>query len=133
MGRKVYRFRRLEWGGPEHRLKVLAEGSGGQPPRHMPRRKRRLTIPSALAGLMLVSAFGAGYTSDGLSTGGLKAMLPGSGCDIKGNISIDTGERIYHLPGQKYYRQTRISLRHGERWFCSEADAREAGWRKSRQ
>jgi hypothetical protein len=54
------------------------------------------------------------------------------GCGIKGNISINTGERIYHMPGQKYYFATRINWFRGERWFCSESDARAAGWRKSR-
>jgi len=54
------------------------------------------------------------------------------GCGIKGNISVDTGERIYHVPGQKYYRETRIDLMKGERWFCSETAARAAGWRRSR-
>ena len=29
------------------------------------------------------------------------------GCPIKGNIS-NTGQRIYHTPGQEYYTQTRI-------------------------
>lgn len=53
-------------------------------------------------------------------------------CRIKGNISINTGERIYHAPGQAYYEDTRISLEHGERWFCTEAEARAAGWRRSR-
>lgn len=53
-------------------------------------------------------------------------------CAIKGNISINTGERIYHVPGQKYYQETRISPQHGERWFCSESEARSAGWRRSR-
>lgn len=54
-------------------------------------------------------------------------------CNIKGNISIETGERIYHVPGQKFYDETRISPQHGERWFCTEAEARKAGWRKSRR
>jgi hypothetical protein len=54
------------------------------------------------------------------------------GCGIKGNISTKTGERIYHMPGQKYYFETRINWFRGERWFCSESDARAAGWRKSR-
>nr|WP_234820165.1 MULTISPECIES: hypothetical protein [Sinorhizobium] len=53
------------------------------------------------------------------------------GCDIKGNISYQTGERIYHIPGQEYYSETRISLLNGEWWFCSEEAAREAGWRKA--
>ena len=52
-------------------------------------------------------------------------------CVIKGNINT-RGEKIYHVPGQKYYDDTRISASHGERWFCSEADARAAGWRRSR-
>lgn len=51
------------------------------------------------------------------------------GCSVKGNISINTGERIYHVPGQEYYSDTRIDLLHGERWFCSEQAARKAGWR----
>lgn len=81
-----------------------------------------------LTGLMLA---GVGYTSGGVLLDHLKAMAPGSGCNIKGNISIDTGERIYHVPGQTYYSETVISPRYGERWFCSEAEARRAGWRKS--
>lgn len=60
------------------------------------------------------------------------SLLGGSGCTIKGNISAK-GERIYHMPGQKYYAQTRISESKGERWFCSEEEARQAGWRKARQ
>lgn len=54
-------------------------------------------------------------------------------CDIKGNISINTGERIYHVPGQEHYWETKISPQYGERWFCSEAEARAAGWRKARR
>lgn len=56
---------------------------------------------------------------------------PGA-CNIKGNISRK-GERVYHVPGQKYYAQTQISTGKGERWFCSEQEARAAGWRRSRQ
>lgn len=52
------------------------------------------------------------------------------GCVIKGNIA-DDGERIYHVPGQQYYDVTRIDTAQGERWFCSEADAVAAGWRRS--
>lgn len=52
-------------------------------------------------------------------------------CDIKGNVNT-RGEKIYHVPGQKYYAETRISPAHGERWFCSEEEAEAAGWRKSK-
>ncbi len=53
------------------------------------------------------------------------------GCLIKGNIS--GSGRIYHVPGGRWYDKTRVSLDDGERWFCSEVEARNAGWRKSRQ
>lgn len=55
-----------------------------------------------------------------------------SSCDIKGNVS-SSGERIYHTPGQKYYGDTVISALRGERMFCSEAEARAAGWRPARR
>lgn len=51
-------------------------------------------------------------------------------CLIKGNISAQ-GERIYHLTGQANYGQVKIDLARGERWFCSEAEAEAAGWRKA--
>ena len=52
-------------------------------------------------------------------------------CNIKGNIS-SSGERIYHVPGQRHYDQTVISPEKGERWFCTEQEARDAGWRKAK-
>ena len=53
-------------------------------------------------------------------------------CQIKGNISR-SGERIFHVPGGRDYGLTRIDESKGERWFCSEDEARKAGWRRSRQ
>ncbi len=53
-----------------------------------------------------------------------------AGCTIKGNISLYTEKHIYHMPGQPSYNQTIINFRKGERWFCSEEEARAAGWRK---
>lgn len=53
-------------------------------------------------------------------------------CHIKGNIARD-GERIYHVPEGRYYDRTKISTAKGERWFCSEDDARAAGWRRSKR
>jgi endonuclease YncB( thermonuclease family) len=57
---------------------------------------------------------------------------PAGSCAIKGNISSN-GERIYHVPGGKWYDETKISESKGERWFCSEAEARAAGWRASKR
>lgn len=53
-------------------------------------------------------------------------------CEIKGNIS-SSGERIYHVPGQQHYAKTKITENKGERWFCTEAEARAAGWRAARR
>ncbi len=52
---------------------------------------------------------------------------PNRACSIKGNISKNG--RIYHVPGSTWYEQTRINTSKGERWFCSEEEARAAGWR----
>lgn len=53
-------------------------------------------------------------------------------CRIKGNIS-SKGERIYHSPGGQYYGRTKIDPSKGEHWFCTEAEARAAGWRPSKR
>ncbi|GAA1792036.1 thermonuclease family protein [Nostocoides veronense] len=52
-------------------------------------------------------------------------------CNIKGNIARD-GEKIYHVPGQRYYDDAEIDPSKGERWFCSESEAVAAGWRKAK-
>lgn len=57
------------------------------------------------------------------------AAPPSTECAIKGNISRNG--RIYHVPGQTHYDRTQISPGKGERWFCSEAAARAAGWRRA--
>lgn len=62
--------------------------------------------------------------------GGAEFSIDGTAV-IKGNINSE-GERIYHVPGQRYYDATIINPANGERWFCTEAEAIEAGWRKSR-
>jgi len=69
-----------------------------------------------------------------VATGGY-ALVPQEfydpSCNIKGNVSIHSGERIYHLPEQQDYAATIIRSQYGERWFCSETDAVGAGWRKA--
>lgn len=53
-----------------------------------------------------------------------------SDCEIKGNIS-STDEKIYHMLGCGSYNKTVIDESAGERWFCSEQEAVDAGWRKA--
>jgi endonuclease YncB( thermonuclease family) len=52
-------------------------------------------------------------------------------CAIKGNISARG--RFYHMPGDEFYAKTGINLAKGERWFCTEAEAQAAGWRRARR
>lgn len=58
------------------------------------------------------------------------AATDGRDCAIKGNIS-SSGKRIYHLPFQVHYNRTTINESRGERWFCTEGEALQAGWRRA--
>jgi endonuclease YncB( thermonuclease family) len=60
------------------------------------------------------------------------ASQDSTACQIKGNISSKR-ERIYHVPGSNWYDATRVDTSKGERWFCSEGEARAAGWRPAKQ
>lgn len=51
------------------------------------------------------------------------------GCAIKGNIT-ENGH-IYHMPWSPWYGRVKVDPALGERWFCSEAEARRAGWRSA--
>jgi endonuclease YncB( thermonuclease family) len=53
------------------------------------------------------------------------APLASGSCHIKGNRNRK-GQWIYHLPGMPYYDATRP-----EEWFCTEAQARAAGYRRA--
>jgi hypothetical protein len=76
-----------------------------------------------------VEAFRHGEAGAGCPAG---CREPRPGCEIKGNVSYRTGERIYHLPGQRWYEETVINPRYGERWFCTEEEAEANGWRRAR-
>jgi hypothetical protein len=58
------------------------------------------------------------------------AASPSPDCIIKGNVNR-RGERIYHMPGQGAYGKINMEDPH-KRWFCSEEDARAAGWRPAK-
>jgi hypothetical protein len=53
------------------------------------------------------------------------------GCPIKGNVTH--GRRVYVLPWAQGYERVKVSSSRGERWFCSENEARAAGWRPPEQ
>ncbi len=57
---------------------------------------------------------------------------PSPTCVIKGNIEYEGTDKIYHLPECEDYAATVINSAYGERWFCTEAEAKANGWRKAR-
>jgi hypothetical protein len=58
-------------------------------------------------------------------------LPPDPACAIKGNVNR-SGERIFHVPGQRDYG--RVNMKSAvKRWFCTENEALAAGWRKARR
>lgn len=53
-------------------------------------------------------------------------------CSVKGNLDVNTKKRIYFLPTCRNYSQVTIDLSTDDQWFCSEEEAKEAGFTKSR-
>jgi cold shock CspA family protein len=53
------------------------------------------------------------------------------GCIIKGNISHNSGRKLYHVPGMEDYEGTIIDESFGERWFCTEQEAISNGWQRA--
>lgn len=49
------------------------------------------------------------------------------GCPIKGQLS--GRDRVYVLPWSGAYEKIKLRPARGERWFCSEDEARAAGWK----
>jgi len=56
---------------------------------------------------------------------------PNPDCLIKADISA-SGKQLYYVPGMRVYAGTFINEDDGERWFCSENDAKNAGWERGR-
>lgn len=52
-------------------------------------------------------------------------------CQIKGNLDVDRGTKIYHLPECYEYDRVVVETSSGEQWFCTELEAKKAGFTKS--
>ena len=89
------------------------------------------TVPSAGRGTSSTGSGGGTEGASGICPSGCETPPPG--CSIKGNINLKTGERVYHVPGQRHYDNVTIEAGAGERWFCTEAEAEASGWRRSRR
>jgi endonuclease YncB( thermonuclease family) len=50
------------------------------------------------------------------------------GCPIKGKERALRREKIYFLPWSTGYDQYSVSTKRGDRWFCTESEALDAGW-----
>lgn len=76
---------------------------------------------------------GKGFWKDGFETEKEEEEIKESPSGlIKGNINRK-GQKIYHVPGQRDYKKTKIDEEKGEMWFISEEEAEKAGFRKALQ
>ena len=60
------------------------------------------------------------------------AENPQVGCVVKGNVDR-MDKRWYHLPSFRHYNQIVMRLDQGDRWFCTEEKAIEAGFERARE
>lgn len=109
------------------------EGLALQLPTH---RTNKGGLVKTIVGTIIVAGFftmefSRGYSSPITSITKPVTSIRKPGCTIKGNISISTGKKLYHLPGMEDYESTRIEPAKGERWFCTESEAIANGWRKA--
>ncbi len=51
---------------------------------------------------------------------------------IKGKIDQKSGDKYYLIPGSTAYQRTFVIESVGDRWFCTEVDARAEGFKQSR-
>ncbi|OGD55430.1 hypothetical protein A3I57_01730 [Candidatus Beckwithbacteria bacterium RIFCSPLOWO2_02_FULL_47_23] len=52
-------------------------------------------------------------------------------CNIKANLDKNSDSRLYYLPNCAQYKFTIVEKDIGEAWFCSEAEARAAGFTRA--
>lgn len=113
---------------------VFSQDSTRQKTKAMPAKQKRkkhevLTIIIGIGGLVTIAMFLMPLSPNRLPTPITSITKPN--CVIKGNISITTGNKYYHVPGMEDYDGTIIDSLKGERWFCSESEAVAAGWRRA--
>ncbi len=53
-------------------------------------------------------------------------------CSIKWNLSFPDKEKIYHIPTCTDYIETKINIKNWERYFCTQQEAINAGFRISK-
>lgn len=48
-----------------------------------------------------------------------------------GNINLNLSDNSYYLPECNFYDTVKVQLHHGDQWFCTEAEAKKAGFVKA--
>lgn len=65
-------------------------------------------------------------------TATLPTVTPNATACLQVKANIDAhGRKLYHLPSMPNYAQVKVDESKGERIFCTEQDAINAGWTKS--
>ena len=82
--------------------------------------------PGSASGAARRPCRGSGATA---SASGGKAGKPEEECNVKGMLD-EAGERIYVVPTDADYDDVAVDLGKGEQLFCSDEEARHAGWRR---
>lgn len=50
---------------------------------------------------------------------------------IKGYVQSNDQSKVYLVPGAQAYKRARMDATKGMKFFCTEKEAQDAGWRKS--
>lgn len=93
-------------------------------------RSRKNNWFTRLTGLIIMGIFAAIVQQFGRDEQP-SALTIKSNCEIKGNISQNSGRKYYHIPGMQDYESTVIRPEYGEKWFCTEQEAISQGWVKA--
>jgi len=87
--------------------------------------------PSSQHERLKVAAKSAKENKQGIFGLGCQWDEPAGECKIKANIDEDTLKKSYHLPSCRDYDRVKIDLDRGEKFFCTEAEAKAAGFAKA--
>lgn len=122
---------KTEVNGKVSAFNASIEGVTSQPSPHKQKRKKQVLHQIFISTISLagIAIFATQFSSSRYPSPVTSITKPG--CKIKGNISINTGRKVYHVPGAEDYESTVINPSSGERWFCTESEAIANGWQKS--
>ncbi|MEC4991342.1 MAG: cold shock domain-containing protein [Oscillatoria sp. PMC 1068.18] len=119
---------------PEGKVRAARASIQGVTPRPLPTKRKtsQKSLLKTIVGVLILAGIALFTMQFNPSRSpSLITSIAKPECIIKGNISISTGNKIYHLPGMEDYESTVIDPAKGERWFCTESEAIANGWRKA--